>query len=445
MTVSPARRCAFNILRDLELGRRNSSECLAEAAEHLSEKDRNLTYEIVLGTLRDQIRLDRLIDSASKTKKLDVAVRIALRIGMFQIYHLDRVPAYSAINESVELVAINGKSSAKAFVNAILRRATRDEIALEYADDIDRLVVETSHPRWLIDRWIAEFGIETAERIASANNERPIIAFRPTARYLRLEPSASEGLLTEYDMSAFVKNCHFAGRMDAKLKEFEKQKYIYFQDEASQMAANIIQIRSGMRFLDLCASPGSKTTMIASQKNADAKGSVVIAGDRSHKRVRFLRRNCIDQDVGFVNCVQYDAETSLPFDDASFDIVLVDAPCTGTGTIRHNPEIRYRLTASDIDRSASKQLAILRNAAKLISPGGSLIYATCSLEFEENELVVKRFLSEDGTFDVADLGMDARFTTEDGFVRTMPFRDGMDGFFIAKLSRKPASNEIDRI
>ncbi len=433
MTISPARISAFEILSRLEQNRGNSSELLAKLADDLSDRDRNLVHEIVLGSLRDQIHLDRLVDTASNQRKLDLAVQISLRMGLFQLLRLDRVPAYSAINESVELVARAGKSSAKPFVNAILRRASRKELVLKWSDDLDRLSVETSHPRWLLERWISEFGAAEAGEIAAVNNKRPRLAFRPTARSLTERSSNGIGPLAGYASSSYVSHCYFADSMTPELRTLESERLIYFQDEASQIVADAVVLKPGDRFLDVCASPGSKTTRIAAPGSNVTRAKLIVAGDLSDKRVKFLAGNCRRQGVDFVKCVRYDAEMPLPFSDASFDVVLVDAPCTGTGTIRHNPEIRYRIRESDFARAAVRQIAILRNASQAVKDGGMLVYSTCSLEIEENESVVKRFLDEDRRFTVVTPAVDERFRTLDGFARTLPTRDDMDGFFLAAM------------
>jgi 16S rRNA (cytosine967-C5)-methyltransferase len=182
----------------------------------------------------------------------------------------------------------------------------------------------------------------------------------------------------------------------------------------------------------VCAAPGGKTGLIARRN----PGVRVVAGDLHRKRVLLLRNNCRQQCVSNFEVLQYDAAKELPFADESFDAVLLDAPCSGTGTIRHNPEIRYFLEASDIAELPRKQLTILQNASQLVKSGGSLIYSTCSLEREENESVVERFLDENAEFAASKPHVPERFVTPDGFARTWPQRDDMDGFFVAELGRQ---------
>ena len=426
MKISPARTAAFEILNKIETKRAFSSDLLAEYERDLSVKDRGLCHELTLGVLRRQIYLDGVIDHLSKVKKLDVAVRIAIRIGLYQILFLDKIPIHAAVNESVNLVQKAKKSSAKSFVNAILRRATLESISLVFADATDRLSVESSHPRWLIEKWVEEFGFDDAVKIANTNNTVPLTAFRSTRGDLPL-------LNLDLKTSQFVDGCFIVEWQNEQLRSLAASGDVYLQDEASQMVASSIGVSDGDRILDVCAAPGGKTTIIA--KHASTRHVLIAAGDLRGRRIDLLKQNCEQQDVGFVNIVQYDAEKALPFPDEYFDLVLVDAPCSGTGTIRHNPEIRYFLLPDDFDALAVKQLKILKNASKLVKSGGTLVYSTCSLELEENESVCERFLGKSADFEKIRTGLHEKFETPDGFARTFPHRDAMDGFFVAGFRR----------
>jgi 16S rRNA (cytosine967-C5)-methyltransferase len=429
MQISPARIAAFEILSRIEKEEAFSSVLLPQYENDLSPQDRGLCHTLTLGILRKQIGLDRAIAVFSKGKKLDPAVKIALRIGLYQLLFLDKVPDYSAINESVNLVQYAKKTSAKGFVNAILRRATRESINFEFANDVEKISVETSHPQWLLEKWIAEFGKDEAFRLASANNDIGRSAFRLTSNGRWKDIEALEQL----DKSEFVEGCYFAGSVDLGLKELAELGDIYFQDEASQMVAQAVGLAAGERFLDVCAAPGSKTTLIAERGMRNAE--LIVAGDLHWTRVKFLHENCLKQGVENVSIVQYDAEMALPFAAESFDVILLDVPCSGTGTIRHNPEIRYTLRSDDFAELADKQLRILENASKLVKPGGRLIYSTCSLEVEENEAVCAASLSANSDFRISRPDVAERFVTKDGFARTFPHRDSMDGFFLAVLTR----------
>ena len=422
MRISPARMAAFDVLIRIEKDRAFSSVLLPFYEEKLSPPDRGLCHEIVLGVLRRQIYLDELVRNYTGSKKLDTAVRVALRLGAYQLLFLEKVPAYSAINESVNLVQKAKKTSAKGFVNAILRRISENGAPrLQFPDEIERIATEASHPRWLIEKWEREFGIADAERIAEANNSVPTSAFR-------VIPDEAAG----FEKSAFVPGCYLTRSITADLREKAERGEIYFQDEASQLVAHAVAQDVGNSFLDVCAAPGGKTTQIA----REGRPGVAIAGDLHAARVEHLRATCRRQGVGFVSVVQYDAEKALPFADKTFDTVLVDAPCTGTGTIRRNPEIRYFLSPDDFDELPKKQLAILKHASNVVTPGGRLIYSTCSLEREENEGVCADFLAQTAEFEKLKPRLPERFMTPEGFARTFPHRDGTDGFFLAEFRRR---------
>ena len=426
MKISPARRAALEILNRIDADRAFSSVLLPRFEETLADNDRGLCHELVLGVLRRRIYLDRVIERYAGSKKLDSAVRNALRLGAYQIIFLDKVPAYSAINESVNLVQAAKKTSAKGLVNAVLRRVSEKVPTLEFADDVERISVETSHPRWLIEKWITDFGSSEAEVIAAANNTIPRVAFRTSG--------AARPDLSAYQLSEIVDGGYIAKSMDSLLRNMADENQVYFQDEASQLVASVVLKASGQRILDVCAAPGGKTTLIAGSAGR-VSGSLIVAGDLHEARVELLRATCVRQGVEFVNIVRYDAEASLPFVGESFDTVLVDAPCSGTGTIRHNPEIRYFLEPSDFNALALKQRTILKNASKLVRVGGKLIYSTCSIQTEENEAVATGFLQESSGFVPCTPGVPDRLVTRDGFARTLPHRDGTDGFFIAEFQR----------
>lgn len=435
--VSPARIAVFEILTKIESDKAFSSVLLPFYENQLSPEDRALCHEITLGVLRKQIYLDKIIGNFTNNKKLDAEILIALRVGLYQLLYLDKIPAYSAINESVNLVQKAKKTSAKGFVNAVLRRATREKIELKFADEIERISIETSHPRWLIGKWSKQFGVEETEKLARINNEIPRRAFRLTGKFFTRNANEQAEVLrkieNKFERSEHVENCFIAEKYDAELYALAEAGEIYFQDEGSQLVGQTVDLKNNEKFLDVCAAPGSKTTQIAIQNMKSE--NLLIAGDLYFQRTAFLRDNCHNQGVKSVSVVQYDAEKSLPFSDESFDRVLLDSPCSGTGTIRRNPEIRYFLEEKDFGELSSKQLAILKNASKLVKPGGKLIYSTCSLEIEENETVCHRFLENNRNFVQTTQNLPERFKTSENFARIFPQKDKMDGFFIAAFEK----------
>ncbi len=428
MKVSPARAAAFDVLLRIEREAAFSSVLLPIYEGKLTVKDKGLCHELTLGVLRRKLYLDAIIDQLSSNRKLDAEVEIALQIGLFQLIFLDRVPPHSAINESVELVSRAKKTSAKSFVNALLRKFQREPVEPKYSDETERISIFTSHPRWLVERWIRQFGIEEAAALCEANNRTPPLVFR----FINNDEKNTEHILSSESVqkSEFVPGGFRAAAMSKSLTDLAKGNRIYFQDEGSQLVAQAVIAEGGKRILDVCAAPGGKTTMIARDRE-----TFVVAGDVRPSRVARLAENCAKHNASNVSIIQYDAEAALVFKDESFDVVFVDAPCTGTGTIRHNPEIRYSVAEKDFNELSGKQLHILKNASELTAPGGSLIYSTCSLETEENEAVCGKFLAENSDFEIAELNISERFRTSEGYARTFLHRDGMDGFFTAKFRK----------
>jgi 16S rRNA (cytosine967-C5)-methyltransferase len=432
--VTPARLVAFEILRRVDAGS-YASVLLADRGEGLDPRDRALCHELVMGVLRWELWLDHVIEHFvdRKLSGLDLPVKIALRLGLYQLRFLTRIPESAAVNESVNLVRLARLRSAEGFVNAVLRRATREseyDPSAELRDPIERLSVETSHPRWLIDRWVESIGFEETQALAVANNHAAPVAFRAVknrdevlgqlrAAGARLE--ASEIVADAWRVSGAVE----------LLRQLAAEGQIYIQDEASQLAAHAVEAQPGDRVLDVCAAPGSKSSQIA------ALGDIlVIAGDVHEHRIRTVLQAARTQQLTNLNCLILDGQAGLPFVDGAFERVLVDAPCSGTGTLRHNPEIRWRISAEDLQDLASRQKQLLFNAARVVKPGGRLVYSTCSLEPEEDEQVVAAFLEMTDDFEPTSLEVKEGLRTMAGTARTWPHRDDTEGFFIAAFNRK---------
>jgi 16S rRNA (cytosine967-C5)-methyltransferase len=420
--ISPARLAAFNILQQVETGA-FSSVLLAAQEPHLQPTDRALCHELVLGVLRRQLYLDKIVEHFSKRRiaGLDPAVRIALRLGLYQLRFLTRIPASAAVNESVSLVRVARLSSATAFVNALLRRAIREsesDPAAAISDPLERIAVETSHPGWLIDRWATAFGVAEAEAFAHANNVVPPTAFRVVST----NGNESEVLSKLSEAGARLESSNVAqgawrvSGATSLLRELTAAGEIYLQDEASQLVAQIMDAKPGERVLDLCGAPGGKTTQIADRSGDRA---LIVAGDLSETRMVTILTTMRLHELESIKPTLLDATEQLPFAPRSFDKVLVDAPCSGTGTLRRNPEIRWRLSPADVATLAEQQKRILRRAVEMVKPGGSLIYSTCSVEYDENEQVIQDVLASDDRF--------RRLNT----IQTWPHREGCDGFFIA--------------
>ncbi len=352
--MSPARMAAFEVLAQVERGGYAADLLLARTSQ-LEPRDAALAHEIVFGVLRRQAQLDFLIEHLSHcaASKLDVEVRLALRMGLYQLRHLDRIPAHAAVGESVELVKRVRKRSAAGLVNAILRKGGGKPSA--WPDE----ATELSMPAWLLDRWRRYLGAEAASGAARAALAPPETPVNP-----------------------------LTGRR---------------QDPGAQSIVPLLEIQPGQTFLDLCAAPGNKTAQ------AVALGARAVACDRHWRRLKALDGLGCDR-------VALDGTVSLPF-HIRFDRILVDAPCSGTGTLGRNPEIKWRLQASNIGMLHQVQVRLLRNALAMLAPQGRLVYSTCSLEPEENEEVLREVLG----------GVPA------GLFRRLPGRDPGDGFFAAVI------------
>jgi 16S rRNA (cytosine967-C5)-methyltransferase len=345
MGLSPARLAAFQILERVERRGAFATDLLhSSLTSELSQRDAALTEELVLGVLRRQGQLDHWIVQLTPGRrgKLDREVRIALRMGLYQLGCLDRVPAHAAVSESVELVKRARKASAAAFVNAVLRRAgaappTSPELAV---------------PGWLLDRWRRHYG-DKADALALATLETPATFVR------HVGPGRPAGVETEPTDLAGAFRVVFGRNEDLRV-----------QDLGSQRIVPLLDLRPEHRFLDVCAAPGNKTVQAL-----EYGPCLVVACDIHHHRLR---------DVGVKNRVVLDGTGPLPF-AARFDRILVDAPCSGTGTLARHPEIKWKLTPGDLEDLAGRQRAILEQALRVLAPGGRLVYSTCSLEPEENE------------------------------------------------------------
>jgi 16S rRNA (cytosine967-C5)-methyltransferase len=348
VATATAREIAFDILMAVETGG-YAADLLTVRCESLPSRDAGLAASIVLGVLRYRSQLDHLIRhySGKPIKKLDVEVVNALRMAVFQLRYLDRIPAHAAVGESVELIKRARKRSATGFANAVLRKVNRDPVA--WPDRETELCV----PAWILRRWEEHYGREAAEGIARAALETP-------QRYIRvplgMEPSADAE-------PTDIPGCY-------RVREPAGYR---IQDVGSQAVVPLLDLKPGMKLLDLCAAPGNKTAQ------ALEAGVYAVGCDIHMSRLAGMRA------LG-IPLVQLNAECPLPFEPV-FDRVLVDAPCSGTGTLAHNPEIKWRLREEHLAELHARQTRILENARRVLKPGGLLVYSTCSLEPEENETV----------------------------------------------------------
>lgn len=442
MPVSPARAVAFDILLRVEQQAAYASELLhSDRLDKLSVADRALTTEIVMGVLRWQSRLDSMIAASSSRSlaKLDPQVLIALRIAAYQLVYLSRVPARAAINESVELVKRARKTSAAPFANAVLRKlaeaGTESLVSEMSAATTSQLADQFAHPEWLVQRWIDHFGITYAAAICRHDQQIPLTSIRvdtdAVARQL-------EGEGIKLAPGALLTSARTVAGGDVTHTRAYREGRVFIQDEASQLVAALVG--KGARILDCCAAPGSKTAAMVS-RNPTAE---IVAAELHAHRAKLLRQRVRAKNVRVMSA----DVLNLPLQGA-FDRVLADVPCSGTGTLARNPEIKWRLKPEDLAELHAKQVAILRTALQQLAPGGRAVYSTCSLEPEENQTVVEEALRGDSNIELLDCHMELERLLRDGelalddldslldgkYLRTIPEVSPSDGFFAAVLER----------
>jgi 16S rRNA (cytosine967-C5)-methyltransferase len=449
--IAPARVAAYDILRAVSEGRSDLPTAIARARAALhDDRDRALAAEIATGVQRWRAALDRIIETFADRpiRRLDPEIAEILRLSTYQLLHLTRVPASAVVDDAVKLVRRAGKRSAAGFVNAVLRTASRRRNALplpprpgESSDRngaLDYLSVTLSHPAWLAARWYDRLGFETAEAWMQFNNAAAPLTLRPN----RIRMTSGELTARLKERGVLVGTGRFAP--DALVVEDgqplrdpgSEAGWFVVQDEASQLVALLAGPSPGTRVLDTCAAPGGKTTAFA----AADPGALVVACDVRERRMALLQRTVEATGAANVVLVQADLARPLPFTDR-FDCVIVDAPCSGLGTLRRDPDIRWRRQEGDLPRLAEAQLAMLRHAAAAVAPGGRLVYATCSSEPEENEQVVAAFLTGQPEFAPLDArhahpALPAETVDARGHLRTEPHRHGLEAFFGAVFLRQ---------
>lgn len=440
MAISPARTAAFDILLRVETENAYASELLHSALlEKLSPQDRGLATEIVMGTLRWQGRIDTLLKqySSKLLRDLDVEVLIVLRMAAYQAGYLERVPKHAVVNDAVELVRRARKSSAASFVNAVLRKLPTEPEFIPKSDLESPWSIAhfLSHPFWLVEKWVSARGAERTRAICEYAQQPPEAALRV------LNPETAAELQREGAALAPGKLLASARRVVAgdvtKTAAFREGR-VQIQDEASQLVALLVgRVEADGRILDCCAAPGGKTAVIAA-RNPAAK---VVAAEIHPHRAELTRQRVRAANVQVITA---DART-LPRGEG-YDRVLADVPCSGTGTLARNPEIKWRLQPEKLAELHALQVAILNAALDQLKPGGQLVYSTCSLEREEDEDVVEEVLRARTGVELTDvreeldtLGDELAWTGESlvagKFLRTIPGVHPCDGFFAAVLRR----------
>jgi 16S rRNA (cytosine967-C5)-methyltransferase len=411
----------------------------------LKEVDYAFVMEAVYGTLRWRGRIDWVIGRVSevKPKKLERFILNLLRLGLYQILFMGKVPVSAAVNESVEMAKASGREGAAGFVNAVLRSVSdgRIDLDLAHSKDPPSISVLHSHPLWLVERWVQELGMDEAIELCKANNRIPPLSLRTntlkTSRANLLAaikeeisqanpaPFSPEGILIDPPVPL------------SKIPRFQ-DGWFQVQDESSQMMGHIVASKPGERVLDACAAPGGKTTHLAQLM---ANRGRIYAADISTRRLSLLGENCHRLGAIIVTPLRKDLTKPLVFaGEKRFDRILVDPPCSGLGTLWRNPDIKWKRKSEEISEFREIQRAILHQVAPWLRKGGRLVYGTCTLTREENEEVLEDFMAEHRGFELEDLrrvlpqGLEP-LVGDDGFFHSFTHRHGMDGFFAARLRR----------
>lgn len=449
MRVKTPRAISLEILNEIETTDSSLDQLLTKSFKryrHLTPIDRSFLTELTYGTLRWREKCDWYISKFSKIpfKEIDSRILNILRLGFYQILFLTRTPVSAAVNESVNLAKkIRGKKGG-GFVNAILRSYLRNKKDISFIDFDGKssvyISVYYSHPLWLIERWLKEIGEEETIRTCSFNNKIPPLTLRTNTlkidRESLIERLRDKGL-NPTPTKFSEEGIYLLDSPPVSDIPFLKEGLYIIQDEASQIVTKIMDPRPRERILDACASPGGKTTHIAQKMGNEGE---IYALDISQVKLNLIKRLCQLLGVKIVKTIKGDATKPIPFSqDIKFDRILADVPCTGFGTIRRNPDLKWRKNEDDIKRLSMLQYSILENISSYVKEGGILIYSTCTIFREENEDVVEKFLSKHKEFKLDDLRgiLPERLCifTKDGYFKTFPPKDEMDGFFVARLLR----------
>ncbi|MFN7979890.1 MAG: transcription antitermination factor NusB [Vicinamibacterales bacterium] len=449
--IAPARQAAFGALVAIARGRVDLDAALDRARESLSDgRDIALVRELVTGTLRWQARLDWQLTPLCRVpwRKLDLEVQTVLRLAAFQILELDRVPVSAVVHDAVGLVRQARKTSASGLVNAVLRRLAAGERApwpqapadASITTQAAALAVTGAHPSWLVERWLARRDRAAVDAWLAFDNGLPPTTLRvnPLAGVTRddvIAALAADGVATapcRYAPLGLVVTAGLAWQSAAV-----RDGRAFIQDEGSQLAALVAPVRPGHRVLDVCAAPGGKTLAYAAATGPTGR---VVACDVRLRRVATLAATVATGRATTVRTVAIDPAAALPF-AAVFDVVAVDAPCSGLGTVRRDPDIKWRRTPEDLRAFQARQLDLLDRAARVVAPGGALVYTTCSTEPEENAEVVQGWHAAHPEFVPVSPAAGPhgdllrRFVTESGTFATDAVRDGLEGYFGAVFVR----------
>ncbi|WP_413365417.1 16S rRNA (cytosine(967)-C(5))-methyltransferase RsmB [Lysinibacillus sp. 3P01SB] len=436
------RDAALSILLAVDKNQAYSNLLLHQTIEKykIDVKDRGLLTEITYGTLQHKLTLDYYLEPFIKGK-VDLWVRWLLRLSLYQMEYLTRIPAHAAVNEAVEIAKRRGHKGIASMVNGILRSILRQGVPTveDIKNPVERLSVETSHPQWLVERWVESYGFDETAAMLHENNIPPVQTVRVNMTRATVEDVLAsleqEGVKAK--QSDMMPECiHLTNGTAARTKAF-KEGLITIQDESSMMPANVLDPKPGMKVLDMCAAPGGKTTHMAEKMEND--GSILAMDLHPHK-LDLIDENTARLGLDIVQTAPVDGRKAADFlAKESYDAVLVDAPCSGLGVMRRKPDIKYTKREEDLESLQAIQLAILANAVQVLKPGGRLVYSTCTVDKRENEGTVEAFISthpEMEREEITNLPEKLLAKQNNGMLQVFPQDFGSDGFFVAAFRKK---------
>ncbi len=436
------RDAALSILMEINDNQAYSNLLLHRTIEKygIEKKDRGLLTELTYGTLQQRMTLDYYLEPFVRGK-LDRWVRELLRLSMYQIVYLTKIPPHAVVHEAVEIAKRRGHKRIAPTVNGVLRNVLRQGVRSldELEDGSYKVAIETSHPEWLIKRWSEQYGPEEAAFMAYENNNPPAMTLRVNVAKTTVEEVIAsleaEGL--EVRRGDVVPSCIISMSGNPSGTTAFKNGLITIQDESSMLPALALNVKSGMKVLDMCAAPGGKTTHIAELMNDEGE---ICAHDVHDHKLALIKANADRLGLQAIQTISGDSRKLLDhYAVASFDRILVDAPCSGLGVIRRKPEIKYTKTEQDFENLSNLQLELLATASELIKQKGVIVYSTCTVELKENKEVVERFLAKHPDMMKIPLqqleGYEKLFISED-MLQVLPQHFGGDGFFVAAFSKR---------
>ena len=436
------RDAALTILLAVDKSQAYSNLLLHQTIEKykIDAKDRGLLTELTYGTLQHKLTLDYYLEPFIKGK-VDIWVRWLLRMSLYQMHYLTKIPAHAAVNEAVEIAKRRGHKGIASLVNGVLRSILREGVRSldEIENEVERLAVATSHPQWLVERWVESYGFDKTREMLEENNIPPAQTVR-----VNLTKATVEQVLTTLERegvkakrSEYVPECIYLLSGQAARTGAFRNGLITIQDESSMLPATVLNPRPGMKVLDMCAAPGGKTTHMAEKMNNEGS---ILATDLHPKKLDLIEENTARLGLTIVQTAPIDGRQATQYLKAEdYDAILVDAPCSGLGVMRRKPDIKYTKREEDLKSLQTIQLNILKNAVQLLKVGGKLVYSTCTVDKEENEGTVKAFLANHPEMEAVALeNLPEQLMTkqQDGMLQVFPQDIGSDGFFVAAFIKK---------